>query len=1631
MENSLALELEQRQQDEVDSIQSIYGDIFKDITPKGLVWNKKPCPHFQVSLVSNQDLDRPELSLTLDIEFTKTYPNSAPNVKILNPKNILKSKVDELNKAIKQIITDFPEQEVSFIIISEVMEKLDELQQKTEKVLSLEEERELRLKQEQENLMKLEAIRNQELEIKQKEQNAELNEQIQKIQGDYGGNSVTGDEEIINASQGAALPTITKDYIVFDNDLVDKISELRTRFKFRAVKTKGKYKGRDFLSSIAEQNVVTPYLDTSLREIAMNNGIKIEYIMSEIKLIGAMWLSDEGKRYVQSLESDLDALHGEIHPNIIRLVGYQIDKIDQGWRIRLISLHFPGSISIDEVMENCGTVDFAIARSWLIQLLPALETLHNLGHTFKYINPLSVLLCDLKDDGEKSQVIKLLYPTFGFTIMEMFHLQIKGGKIQKDYSFLTNELSFDWLAPEIRKHSKNFNRKTDVWDLGILFLQIMIGSSAVDDLFSTPEEFIQKVASNSFSTSKEYESDVLDMLGKMLQEKLSKRPTILELNAVKFLRDGPILTNDIKFKNGKFVNADHHDLKNDDETDGKRINSSSNESESENPVKGPVGRYERDFEEIGRLGKGGFGEVVKVRNRMEGTFYAIKKIKHKAHKLDSLLSEVLSLARLNHQYIVRYYGTWVEELPDTKSKANDDSESEDDDLFDEDLITSSKSFIGNTDNSFQVDFISSSFDPHLTFGENSTHDSDVNFEFGFGSDDEQFDDYDSSSVVSKQEKRKQPTKHFDNKICVLYIQMEFCENNTLLNLIEQGLPNNPSEYWRLFRQLLEAVSYIHREGFIHRDLKPMNIFIDKSNNIKVGDFGLAKNSQFSSALLTNNQVSSKTDKDLSTVVGTLFYNAKEVATGNYNEKVDMYSLGIIFFEMCYPLSTGMERAQKLNNLRLVTVEFPNDFTDSKHRLEKKIIRILLDHDPKERPSAAELLQSGWMPVEHQDQVIKEALKSLSDPASPWQQQVRETLFKQSYSLAKDLMFDNNTKKNNKQHMEHNIEDYLLFSNMIHVVFGIFQKHGALEALNESSLIPKNPNYMREAVYEVLDKSGSVLQLPYDLTFPFSRFLSRVQLKVPKIYRHNFVYRPNLRGIGAPDKFSVLGFDIINHDNLDSHLNDAECLKVVDEILQSFSCFNTPGNTACIVINHYDIIDAVISFSFGSVSLNEKTKLDIMEILSQLGIDRGVEEVKRYLLQETKVPRTVTNDLIDVFNFTVEPEKARSKLEKLLKDSPLLFKAQRAVSYILSVLNILKSFNIKAPVYFNPLNNYNSKYYSGGLMFQALFKVDKTRGYARIATGGRYDTLIGSLSNIGLVKSPRSFAVGFLISSTYLFLLLKNFERKISSDKTKKWKKGRCDVLVTSLNKEYLKDSGYEIVKELWDNNISADLYLSSSQEDYLDKADSESIPFIVVVRLLHSLKKTKKKSNTLYKSIKVRDMSRNKDTDVDSQELIKFLKENINIIKSGGDDMKESKGDSSAENDNEFILGDSPLFSVEINQKPVVVTNEAPRGRKNKTNKWEQENDSIIASANLIKTLANSSVITIDASDDMLDVILNTSLKLQDLWLRKMFSSGSNIPRSFALSIHNCLTKEKAKGCRWVVVFSSKTKNTIIVDLDK
>lgn len=78
-------------------------------------------------------------------------------------------------------------------------------------------------------------------------------------------------------------------------------------------------------------------------------------------------------------------------------------------------------------------------------------------------------------------------------------------------------------------------------------------------------------------------------------------------------------------------------------------------------------------------------------------------------------------------------------------------------------------------------------------------------------------------------------------------------------------------------------------------------------------------------------------------VGTALYVAPELSTkaakAIYNQKVDIYSLGIIFFEMCYkPLNTGMERVKVLLNLRSKEIILPDDMTDTEMPHQVHLLR---------------------------------------------------------------------------------------------------------------------------------------------------------------------------------------------------------------------------------------------------------------------------------------------------------------------------------------------------------------------------------------------------------------------------------------------------------------------------------------------------------------------------------------------------------------------------------------------------------------------------------------------------------------------------------------------------------------------
>lgn len=119
-----------------------------------------------------------------------------------------------------------------------------------------------------------------------------------------------------------------------------------------------------------------------------------------------------------------------------------------------------------------------------------------------------------------------------------------------------------------------------------------------------------------------------------------------------------------------------------------------------------------------------------------------------------------------------------------------------------------------------------------------------------------------------------------------YIVMEYVDGKTLKDIIDEKQILPIEDIVNYGVQIASALECAHKNGIIHRDIKPHNMLIDKSNNLKATDFGIARIS--SSATLTYT----------STVLGTIHYISPEQAKGKFiDEKSDIYSLGVVLYQM--------------------------------------------------------------------------------------------------------------------------------------------------------------------------------------------------------------------------------------------------------------------------------------------------------------------------------------------------------------------------------------------------------------------------------------------------------------------------------------------------------------------------------------------------------------------------------------------------------------------------------------------------------------------------------------------------------------------------------------------------------------
>ncbi|KAL1263688.1 hypothetical protein QQF64_006427 [Cirrhinus molitorella] len=205
--------------------------------------------------------------------------------------------------------------------------------------------------------------------------------------------------------------------------------------------------------------------------------------------------------------------------------------------------------------------------------------------------------------------------------------------------------------------------------------------------------------------------------------------------------------------------------------------------------------------------------------------------------------------------------------------------------------------------------------------------------------------HDSSESYSFSDSGSNPEPKF------LYIQMEFCEGDTLYAWIDKknssnvDYPERRTDAAQINRQVLNAVEYIHSKSLIHRDLKPKNIMFSSDRRVKVGDFGLV-----TAAENDNDEPLLERTKR----TGTRNYMSPEQATQTtYDRKVDIYAVGLIYFELIWNLYTVHERKKIWDEIR--SRHFPPQFS-KKFIFEHKLINQMLSPSPEERPDASELIR---------------------------------------------------------------------------------------------------------------------------------------------------------------------------------------------------------------------------------------------------------------------------------------------------------------------------------------------------------------------------------------------------------------------------------------------------------------------------------------------------------------------------------------------------------------------------------------------------------------------------------------------------------------------------------------------------
>ena len=328
-----------------------------------------------------------------------------------------------------------------------------------------------------------------------------------------------------------------------------------------------------------------------------------------------------------------------------------------------------------------------------------------------------------------------------------------------------------------------------------------------------------------------------------------------------------------------------------------------------------IGTKLSDFQEIPSkdkkyflLGKGCYGYAEKMKSKKDGKIYAVKKIDRYSEnfQMKDFKRETGIMIDLNHKNLIRLYGYFedIEKIEKLKEIYNDD----------DDCIN-----IGTEDKTVCCLVMELAKNGSLEKFYN-------NYKLSKKS-------YKNGEIINEDE----------------LINKSEDEIKKIIN--DNFIPLNEKIIIKFLEQLLDGIIYLHDRSIIHRDIKPDNILLDESNNIKIADFGI-------SALLRNqNPINKNKDIDLFsnyTRKGPVDFASPEIIHyEKYDFKADIFSLGLtILCLMCFRIPIKIIDLENEEIDRKIIKEYM--FKHYNEYLRNLVLRMV-DNDKEFRPSAREAM----------------------------------------------------------------------------------------------------------------------------------------------------------------------------------------------------------------------------------------------------------------------------------------------------------------------------------------------------------------------------------------------------------------------------------------------------------------------------------------------------------------------------------------------------------------------------------------------------------------------------------------------------------------------------------------------------